>query len=308
MKSKILLGIFLVLTTLSSKAQWGEERYQYFDGNDTIPWNTLQIVIDSVSAETWQIGKPQKALFSKARTIPNALVTDTVEPYAINDTSSFSFTIEGNDWGIGGIIAIQWMQKLDLEKGKDFGLIEASLDSGNTWENVVDQPWNYNYFGYDSANYDTLPNGQYGLTGTDTAWKNVWLCYDMNWLAQYGVVKLRFTIVSDSVQSGHEGWMIDNFSVHPTIFHTINEVPMEEYMQVSPNPTTGRVNIRTKKSDDFHIIEEAVLLDNSGNEVQRWGRLPVKTFFDIGEHPNGIYHLRVRTNKQTEVFKIVLTH
>ena len=46
-----------------------------------------ELVVDP--AGLWQIGSPDKTIFTEAFTLPNAIVTDTANPYPTNANSSF---------------------------------------------------------------------------------------------------------------------------------------------------------------------------------------------------------------------------
>src|SRR5690606_13870901 len=117
-------------------------------------------------------------------------------------------------------------------------------DSGLTWENAFDNPYVYNFYGFDTANVDTFANGEIGFSGTDSTWKDIWLCFDNNWLSITSrSLQVRYTLKSDSVDNSKEGWLIDNIGAHRTSVHTINEKKLDQYMTVSPNPTKGRVYI-----------------------------------------------------------------
>src|SRR5690606_28661361 len=87
---------------------------QYFDGNDTLTGHRLQIDTGSI----WQIGPPQKSVFDSAATNPNVIVTDTINTYPINDTSSFTVGLNTSlvNWAI---TAIRWTQKLDMDSAAD---------------------------------------------------------------------------------------------------------------------------------------------------------------------------------------------
>ncbi len=287
----------------------GQNFTQYFDGADTIcdpsEWSSsICITINDDSTNIWQIGSPQKVQFDSAATFPNAILTDTVNHYPINNSSSFQYTVkELFSWGI---VAIQWKQKLDMDFGKDGGIIEYSVDAGNTWENAFNSPYVYSFYGYDTSNVDTLQNGNFAFTGTDCVWRDIWLCYDASWLNWNDSILVRHTFLSDSIDNSKEGWMMDNLLMHITIIHTVNEVEQEEYMTISPNPTTGIVNIATKKINDVHIIEKIELVNVEGRVLEQWGISPTKFYVDIGHHPDGIYFLHVKTNIKSEVFKIVL--
>lgn len=302
--AKLLWSIALLAFLMpTSQAQYWQ---QYFDGADTTPDYSIIIQIDTTdSTNVWQVGPPQKMVFDTAFSPPNVLVTDTINTYPINANSSVEFEVV--PWISWGIFAMQWTQKIDMDDAQDGGLIEYSLDNGTTWESVFDNPYVYNFYGYDTSNVDTIHTGQTGFTGTDSTWRNVWLCFDFSWMTtQVDTLDIRFTFVSDSVDNMRDGWMIDNLFFSETFIHTLNKVEQDEYMAVYPNPTNGRVFIETQKINDFHLIEQMVLYDASGRIVQTFGASPTKFFIDIDHHPDGIYFLEVQTTERTETHQIVL--
>jgi len=310
MLRNLIISLLALLLTSPLLAQ---NLYQYFDGADTLPSQSVFIHIDttgfdSTRTNSWQIGPPQKTLFNAPATAPNVLITDTADFYLPNDTSRFFFEahLDSFFWG-GSILAVQWYQKLDMDTLADVGIIEFSVDSGLTWSNTFDNPNVYLYYGYDSSNVASLPGGGYAFSGTDTFWRDIWLCFDAWWLESQGkYIQFRVTFASDSVDNLKEGWMIDNLLVHLTTVHVAKEETQDAYMVISPNPTSGRVKISTLRSTDYHVIEHIELIDINGKVVQEWGKSPTRYFIEIGHHPPGVYVLKVRTNRQTEQFQLLL--
>lgn len=306
---KALLSTFtasaLVFISCScSGQQWFQ---QYFDGADTASLNSIQVVLDTGSTNVWHIAPPQKILFDSAYSLPNVIITDSLLAYPDSSTSSFTVQVtEENSWG-PSIIALQWAQKLDLENGRDGGMIEFSFDNGQTWASAFDNPLIYNFYGYDNVNVDTLHNGLVGFTGIDTNWRDIWLCYDSYFFWEaLDSIRVRFTFTSDTVSTGQEGWMIDNMTLHRTWVHTINKMDDDVYMRVFPNPAKGRINIETRKIQAYHAIERAELFNMAGLSVRTFGRRPTKTFLDVSGIPAGVYHLKVHTNIRSETFKVVI--
>lgn len=302
MKAQITTFLFILLLPFLTFGQ--DQFYQYFENSDSNDISIIQINLDTSSSNIWQIGPPQKVIFESAATAPNVIVTDTINTYPSNNISSFEYTIK--PWTFWGVLAIQWKQKLDMDFGKDGGMIEFSIDGGDTWESAFNNPYVYNFYGYDEDNVDTLSNGEYVFTGVDSTWKDIWLCYDMSWLDDNDSIMIKHTFVSDSLDNSNEGWMMDNLLVHVTIIHTVNEVEQEEYLVVAPNPTAGRVEISTKKINEYHIIEKMELLDANGRILKNWERVPTKFFIDISNYPNGLYYLKIQTNKASKMAKIML--
>lgn len=303
MKRLLFFSFFLLLSNLTFSQFWF---HQYFDGADTSASNSIIISLDTSSQNVWQVGKPQKTIFNSAATQPNVIVTDTVNYYPANNTSRFYFRFIEPLFS-PGILALQWTQKLDMEKKQDGGIIEYSLDKGNSWQNVFNNPYVYNFYGFNSVNADTLYSGEYAFSGTDTSWANIWLCFDMSFLMNYDTVDFRYTLKSDSVNNNKEGWMIDNMWVSITFIHTAKggQEP-QEYLKIYPNVTDGIVHIEAEKMNEYHIIESIELINSEGKVVQRFGKAPTKFFVDIGNNLPGTYFLKVTTNFKTETFPVVL--
>lgn len=283
------------------------DHYQYFDGADTSSYNSIIISIDTLNGNVWQVGKPQKNIFDSAATFPNAIVTDTINYYPINDSSYFEFYFD-NSWWQFGILALQWKQKLDFEQGSDGGIIEFSLDKKQTWQNAFNNPYVYNFYGYNLSNAQLLTsNGVAAFTGTDSTWKDIWLCFSASFLqASADTTWFRYKIYSDSSNTQNEGWIIDNMILRLTIAHTIDEKKSEKYLNVYPSITNGKLNIETIKLQEFHIIESMQLVNIEGKTVEEFGVCPTKFWIDISHHPDGIYFLKVKTNKKTETVQISL--
>ena len=86
---KIIILSFFVLIAISLKSQ--AYYNQYFDGANTNPLNSFMIGIGTNTNNIWQVGKPQKTLFSSASTTPNVIITDTINYYPNNNVSTFTF-------------------------------------------------------------------------------------------------------------------------------------------------------------------------------------------------------------------------
>lgn len=280
---------------------------EYFDGENI--YEPLIIEIDTSSQNRWQIGPPHKLIFNTASTQPNVIVTDTINPYLPDDTSSFIVKIPNYAFDFGNIIALQWMQKIDISDDGDGGLIEFSIDNGITWQNAFNNPYVYNFYGYQTNNLDTLPGGEYAFSGTDPQWRDIWLCFDYNWTNQTQLsdsMFFRFTLLSDSTFENKEGWMLDNFLAHSTFIHTVTEKEQEHYIEVYPNPANDIINIQVKKLMEFHIIESMELIDQMGRTVDSWKNIPTKFWFDTSRYKNGNYYLNVKTNLRSESIPIVI--
>ena len=306
MKRIYLIATLIFFIVFPSKGQF---YHQYFDGADTSASSSILIEIIQDSSNVWQIGKPQKTIFDSAATQPNAIVTDTLNFYPITDTSRFITKI-ANNFGSWGVFALQWKQKLDMDTAFDGGTIEYSTDSGTTWISVFNNPYVYNFYGYDTLNVDTLIGGMKAFNGTDSTWKDIWLCFSSSWLAQFqsmDTLLFRFSIIADSINNYKEGWLIDNMLAHTTWVHTIKEIPQDTYLRMYPNPTNNIVHIEIEKLSQYHIIEHMELIDALGKVVAQWNNIPTKFWFETNQYPNGQYVLKVKTNIKTVTQSLIIS-
>lgn len=304
MKLKLL---FTSIALTASVTVHSQSYQQYFDGADTSATNSLQITFGNDTNNIWHVGPPQKTLFDSASTQPNAIVTDTIQTYPSNDTSQFYLTLPFDSFWPFGILALQWTQKLDLESDHDMATIDFKTNTDSAWHSAFNNPYVYNFYGYQSQNLDTLTNGTIGFSGSDSTWRDIWLCYDMSYYVNMGdTFTIRYTILSDSNETNQDGWIMDNFMAHLTYIHTIQEAEQKEYVNIFPSPSSGEVNIQVKKINEFHLIESMILTNVEGKVVKTFGSSPTKFKIDISDQPDGVYFLKVNTNLESQTVKVVL--
>jgi hypothetical protein len=299
--TKMLLVLVCSVATLLTRGQW--EFQQYFDGADT----ALGSLTVDVDTSVWQVGAPNKALMDSAYTLPNALVTKLNGPYP-GMPAGFAYVNVPMDQSFFSILAIQWMQLIDLENGRDHGTLHFSIDDGNTWENALSSPYTYSMYGYDETNIDTLDDGGIGFTGTDSTWRNIWFCMDGFFLSSLGVdtLQLRFGMIADTVQTDQEGWLIDNLLVAMTIAHTINETPLEHAVEVFPSVTQGPITIEVRKEKEPQVITSIDVLDPKGGVVMHHGYAPTRFRMDLSELPAGSYFVRVSTTSTSRTVPVLV--
>ena len=193
-----------------------------------------------------------------------------------------------------------------MEKHQDGGIVEFSLDNGTTWQNAFNTPISHNYYGFDPSNRDTLASGEYVLSGTDTAWRDIWFClYRFSGIPT--AIDYRFTFKSDASNNRKEGWMIDNLMAFQTYMHIVKENEKSDYLSVYPTATQGTVNIEALKIQDDHVIETVQLYGLDGRLLGEFKADPSRMSIDISHLPNGVYYLMINTNLEHEVFPLMLT-
>jgi hypothetical protein len=284
----------------------GQYYFQYFDGANISTFNSLLVSIQTNTANIWQIGKPQKALFSSASTTPNVIVTDTINGYPTKNVSSFTVLALHYNNFVSAPYVLQWKQKLDMDSKKDGGIVEFSNNGGVIWQNVHNNPGiSYQFYGFQPANKDTINSNEYCFSGTDNVWRDIWLCIKPSVANMNDTLLFRFTFKSDSINTNKEGWMIDNFLAHKTIIHPVKEISEIDNIVVYPNITNGIVNIEMKKKADTDAIQNLQLFNSEGKLIETYGPNYTKVVLDISKHKAGMYYLHVTINKKVSKFKIL---
>ena len=79
---KLIITCGLIISILTLNAQFHGDN---FDGTWTgISYQELIYDFDTThGTNVWQIGQPQKTVFNQAYSLPNALMTDTINSYPI---------------------------------------------------------------------------------------------------------------------------------------------------------------------------------------------------------------------------------
>jgi hypothetical protein len=242
---------------------------------------------------TWQIGAPQKPVFTSASTQPNAIVTDTLDSYPVNDVSSFLLR---HNVGLGFLmpnwVVLAGRYAVDSDTLTDFGTIEFSPDNGGLWIDLV------NDTSYGSAidwgTFNTPP----ALTGSSGGWREFAVHLEqlgpLFQMTEYDTVLFRFTFTSDGVQTNRDGLMFDSLSVWDVPPVGIQEhVGTQLQVQVFPNPSAEQVTLAWGSPlQTAHLL---LVYDNTGRCVATRnvpaGEAAV-TFLTTA-HPPGAYVCRL---------------
>ncbi len=278
---KIILFVAVMMVGSSSFAQM----YWQLNFEDT---TALQkVFIDTISHPNniWQIGAPLKTIFNSAYSVPNVIVTNKTNHYSTNDTSSF--IVERRRVFIGGaneLLLLDFYYQLNTDSLTDYGTIEASIDNGISWINLLTQDSTYGLIWIEPKPV---------LSSNTNGWKHFSEdIHNLTYTLGYSDTLLyRFTFISDSVQTNKEGWMMDNFSFND-IWEGINETPTSP-ISLSPNPTTGIITITGISQPTvavYNLMGQKVVSAEGSNEV------------NLAHLPVGMYMVQV-FNKDMELVK-----
>jgi len=122
-------------------------------------------------------------------------------------------------------------------------------------------------------------------------------------------LQLRFVFVSDTSTTTGDGWMIDNFMIQKTYFHTVvKNAEAANAIKVYPTAVKDFVYIGiTETSNERQLIKDLKLYDGEGKLLQQFEVNADRYHIDMRSRPNGIYYLKVNTNKSLKTFPILLS-
>jgi hypothetical protein len=209
------------------------------------------ISIPSAENNIWQIGYANKDFLDGSSKKRAVIITDTINNYPtmVDDYFLLSIPTKNNfySWAEG---ILSFYHKYQTDSLYDGGMIEISYDGGESWRNVL---YDHAFLSFVSTGLysesDTIIGCLPAFTGTSYEWKYT----ELHWV-WYGLVKkttgeinglpaLRFRFISDSIDTGKDGWLIDNvvFRGYDVSGSFENRIP--EAVKVFPNPISNFLSI-----------------------------------------------------------------
>lgn len=249
---------------------------------------------DTTVDNIWQRGAPQKAVFSQSYSQPNAMITDTLNTYPTNTNGSFDLRFPLEDYYFGMDIIIGFRHKYHTDTLTDGGFIETSYDLGNTWGNLLNDQ-NIQWFFSENmyTTQDTLKGGTPGFSGSSNGWIHTQLeliyAFPVKW--PYDTLLVRFHFISDSIDTGKDGWMIDN------ILTSFAELPGAvkrhdlSTVSVTPNPLTEFSTFRFENDAREKVTIE--LTNSSGITVRTYTTHENNLVVEKGKLPKGLYLIKL---------------
>jgi hypothetical protein len=272
------LAILFFFTANGFAQGWSFLEKRWF--NFEAPFDTViksPIIDTSNHQNIWQIGSPHKARFDSAYSAPFAIVTDTANSYPVNDTSVF--IIKAPEWHTSPfyywLSGFSFHYKLDIDSG-EIAKVEVSGDS-LIWKTVTDT----------------------SFTKPDTSWRKFeHEPFQYGW--GYDTLLIRFTFISDSIQTNKDGWIIDNF-IFGYFYTGINDISTHNLFRIFPNPSNGNLKIETNSNKDLQVA----IHNLNGICVYACERLPTNGQLQLNL-PDGIYFVRCFNDEKSDVQKLLI--
>jgi hypothetical protein len=305
-------NLIFLLTILLTISQSFAQRTEFIWDTITFEEPYEYLVIDTSIQNIWQIGVPNKIILDSAYSNYNALLTDTLNFYPLNNYSYFDLKIgEFNyKYYYSYDIFIEIKHKFNTDTLKDGGYITVSYDEGQTWVNIIDDtsgwwaitPGNDSYSGENLyTKNDTLFNGDFGFSGNSTEWLTTWFTWH-----NYPVKKkkdflgdtmiVRFNFLSDNIENNKEGWMIDDIKLYSVDLGggTNNIKPLE--FKILPNPMN---EIAILKLNDYIELELSIF-NIQGQLVSQQNYFNNQSItINRGIFNSGIYIIKIRNEENS---------
>ncbi|MEA3495735.1 MAG: T9SS type A sorting domain-containing protein [Bacteroidota bacterium] len=290
----IIIINFYILFSLNLSAQDFIDIFLDFDEPDSM------IYIDTTEKENiWQIGNPSKIIFNKAISLPNAILTDTINYYPVNNYSEFYITmnLKKDTLFIFRFFNISFVYKINSDSLNDFGMIEVSFDDGLTWLNLISDH-SGKYF-----NWNTKPL----LSGSINKWEylNCDFKCENKFMQDAETAIFRFSFHSDSINNNKEGWMIDNIRISAAYKHIgINKNNHEKLNFVFPNPVSS-CSIITIDNIKENILSMQVYNYN-GQLIKQLNNKKKNLYIINSDYSKGLYLLQIQTKKNIYLSKFII--
>ncbi len=297
MKRTLILTIVYLLLCFYSKAQTTLDFNIDFD--TPLQDTNISYFIDTVHSQNniWQIGHSHKSYLNAGK----VLITDTLNPYPVNDTSYFNIKIWNH--GLSNLngeydhFMVTWYYRVDADSLKDFGFFEFSPDNGQTWYLMNDVIYQNCWWTIDGYWHPITGHteGERGINLVDFGQ----FCID-NLPIIEDTIQLRFGFISDSNFDNKEGLMIDNIYISIATGVGVDEYQnSNHWVKVYPNPSDGDITIQYKLIGTDKC--EFELYDVFGRKVYAHSLPSDATSFSLNGTflPGGVYYYRVTQGQKS---------
>lgn len=293
-KLVITLALALCSTTFFAQIEIDDCVGGFYFDNETPPFEFLYIDSINNPQNSWQIGIPEKDNISLPYTPYISIVTDTMLPYPTNDTSTF--IVSTCHFYSGGFLPYVTVSDwklyyyMDTDSLNDFGLIEVSIDEGNTW-------WDLYSAGFHQG--DTILTGNTG--GLAVLWfdptfypsqdfYNHMMDLSDAWTIPIETMWIKFTFISDDNAEEKMGWVIEKLDGGQGIFSSVDNIKTIFFtVKTFPNPANNIINLQIENENlaDYDIQ----FFTNTGQVVfQTSIQYNNQREIDVSHFSKGIYH------------------
>lgn len=297
---KILLIILFITSSLISYSQfWGGVQCNFDTSNLRNPMYQFYFDTTLHAQNKWQIGHPNKTIFDSAYSNPNALLTDTIFKVPASDTSIFYVKQAFFFSPFNLNYRLKFKYKMDGDIN-DFGKIEVFSQKDLAWIDILKQDKSYNI---------SYPLFKPNLSGATMGWKNFYADFSKSlFFDNTGFIRdtifLKFTYITDSSTTLHDGWMIDDFFIQDDWYWGFDKIAQNKEVVIFPNPAdnvitiTGENLIENAKINIYNPLGQIILelRNNKSNTI------------NTSELPLGLYTLKYYDKEKNFSKKFMVIH
>ncbi|MGB3076726.1 MAG: T9SS type A sorting domain-containing protein [Chitinophagales bacterium] len=306
---KIFVFLFVCSSFISVRAQNPMQIAECdFDGTLI----NCEFSFDTAQQNIWQIGTPQKPFFGNAFSAPNAIQTDTLNPYPVNNHSAFTLKFTNNigyavDWNR---TELSFWHKYQASVLNDAGSVSFSIDNGISWIAMVDtydiqgaNGYGYTFFYWDPPLLQTPNSSLDGniVSGISSDW--VFSSYSWYWYFSVeterdnmtpDTILVRFNFDSDGIFDNYDGWIIDNIKVEKQWYSGIHDPEnISGNLHLYPNPASTDINFSLSGNE---IAQVQQLINERGEVVKEYFYHNKQGKIVVNDIPKGNYLFKVITS------------
>lgn len=279
-----------------------------------------------LSGTQWQRGAPQKTVLDSAYNAPNAIITDTINPYLPGTYTYFEVPFIPSGYGNFGNndfvcpLMICFHHKTDWDPNSAGGWLSIRDNDDYISPLVSSGDMNINgntYFYWmadvqDNATtpIDTLFNDTLGFTSLTTDWRQT--CINLFYLTlgsrSFDTLYYRFSFQSDStLNASHGGWLIDDIHIGQGVGYcnASTEENDNSDLMIYPNPCKDVVYVNhmiefKEGSYELYDLHGKVLQKNSLSNEQ-----PIS--IPLNHVLPGVYWIKMEIDHQSYIKKILVS-
>ncbi|MEN8250982.1 MAG: T9SS type A sorting domain-containing protein [Bacteroidota bacterium] len=279
---------------------------------DTISMDPLNewITIPSPDENIWQAGRTNKSFLDSSLSEKAVMMTDTIDSYPALMDDYFLISIPQTEnfysWPEG---ILSFYHRFQTDSLLDGGYIEISYDGGESWQNIIyDDIHINNVFTGLYSTSDTIKDGIPAFTGSTSDWKYtefhwIWVGLTKSSTSELeGRPILKFRFVSDDVDTGKDGWLIDQLVFRGYDFSgAVAEQPLNT-IDVYPNPFTEFLHISSSKGRG----KSKFRLYGSDGKLQLQSELSEEITINASVLSTGLYYYAIfKDNQLVETGKLI---
>lgn len=260
------------------------------------------VTIPSPAENVWQVGKADKSYLDSSLSIKTVIVTDTINNYPPITDDYFLISIpEYENYGQWPEAIFSFYHRYETDSLMDGGFVEISYDGGDSWENVFYDRGHVheNFIGLYSSS-DTIVGGIPAYSGSS----NDWIYTEFHWIWLALVKKseklteyrpmLKFRFVSDSVDLGKNGWLINNIVFRGyDVSGSVNEHFNSE-ISLFPNPFSDFLQLKVNRITDGSFLK----VYSIQGKLQLAIEIRNNSLIDVSSLPPGLYYFSIIHDNQ----------